>query len=146
MGITYWIDQEKGITFTLWDGVVTAQDFLSYVRSLIADECWLPKGRLQLSDLQYTTIDESIDEAILKEAANLYASTLDKISGIRAAVVAGEAFEKSVAFERLITPFGPSLFVFNGLETACIWLGIDAGVAERTLRQLRLKAHSPKNL
>jgi hypothetical protein len=146
MGITYWIDQEKGITFSLWNGVVTAQDFLSHVRSLVADECWPPEGRLQLSDLQYTTVDESIDEAILKEAANLYGTQLDKLAGLRAAVVAGAAFEKTIVFGRLIAPLGPSLFVFNSLETACIWLGIDAGEAESTLRKLRLQAHGPKNL
>ena len=78
-------------------------------------------------------MDASIDESVLKQAADLYGAH-PKIARVRAAIAAGDAFAKAGVFERLIAPYRPFVFVFNSLNPACGWLGIDAREPERTLQ------------
>jgi len=149
MSIVYRIDKEKGITFVLWDGVVTADQFLAQVRRLTSDANWPPSRRLHLADLRSAAVDASIDEAILEDAAKLYAMHPNKIARIRAAIVAEEAFKKSLIFEHFVSRFaadsGASVIVFNMIDGACRWLGIDANQAEQTLRELRAQSRGITN-
>ena len=139
MSIVYRIDQEGGIAFVLWDGVVTADEWLAHVRRVLADAAWPPDGRMHLTDLRTATPDVSIDEAVLKQVADLY-GTHPKIADLRVAIVAGDAFVKAGMFERFVTRHRPFVFVFNTLNPACEWLGIDVSDAQRTLQSLRTQA------
>ena len=140
MSIVYRIDKEQGLTVVLWEGVVTADDFLAHVRRLSSDADWLPPKRLHLSHLRFTALDASMDAAIIEKAAHLYGNHLEKGVNLKVAIVASEAFKKAVAFERVLLRYGASVVVFNFLENACTWLGIEAEEIERTLRQLRGQA------
>ena len=140
MSIVYRIDQEKGLTLVLWEGVVTADEFLAHVRRLCADADWPPPKRLHLSHLRSTALDASIDDAIIEKAAHLYGNHLQTGVTMKVAIVASEAFKKAVAFERVLLRYGASVVVFNFLENACTWLGIAAEEIERLLRQLRGQA------
>ena len=42
MGIVYRIDQDCGVAVVLWDGRVTADEFLAHTRRLLADTEWPP--------------------------------------------------------------------------------------------------------
>lgn len=139
MSIVYRINQERGVAFVVWDGLVTADEWLAHVRRLLADADWPPDRRLHLSDLRTATPDASIDEMVLKQAADLF-GTHPQVGHLRAAIVAGDAFEKAGIFERLITRYRPFVFVFNTLHPACGWLGIDVADAQRTLESLRARA------
>ena len=139
MSIVYRVDQEQGVAFVVWDGVVTAGEWLAHVRRLLADAASPPDGRRHLSDLRTATPDASIDEAVLKQAADLF-GTHPRVANLRVAVVAGDAFEKAGIFERLITKYQPFVFVFNTLNPACGWPGIDVADAQRTLESLRTQA------
>jgi len=137
MSIVYRINQERGVAFVVWDGLVTADEWLAHVRRLLADADWPPDRRRHLSDLRTATPDASIDEVVLKQAADLFGP---QVANLRAAIVAGDAFEKAGIFERLITRYRPFVFVFNTLNPACGWLGIDVADAQRTLESLRAQA------
>ena len=139
MSIVYRIDQEGGIAFVVWDGVVTADEWLAHARKLLADAAWPPDGRMHLSDLRTATPDVSIDEGVLKRVADLF-GTHPKIANLRVAIVAGGAFVKAGIFERFITRHRPFVFVFNTLNPACGWLGIDVADAQHTLASLRARA------
>ena len=143
MSIVYRVDQERGITFVVWDGVVTGNDFLDHVRRMLADPAWPTTGRMHLSDLRTATVDDSIDESVLKQAADLFGAH-PKIANLRAAIVAGDAFVKAGIFERLITRYQPFVFVFNTLHPACGWLGIEVADAQRTLESLRTEARGSR--
>jgi len=142
MSIVYRVDRERGTAFVVWDGVVTAAQWLAHIRLLLADADWPPDGRRHLSDLRTATPDASIDEAVLKQAADLF-GTHPKIANLRAAIVAGDAFVKAGIFERLITRHRPFVFVFNTLNPACDWLGIDVADAQRALESLRIQSRRP---
>ena len=142
MSIVYRIDQEKGLTLVLWEGVVTADEFLAHVRRLCSDADWPPPKRLHLSHLRFTSLDASMDDAIIDKAAHLYGTHLATGENMKVAIVASEAFKKAVAFERVLLRYGASVVVFNFLENACTWLGIAAAEIERTLQQLRDQARA----
>jgi hypothetical protein len=139
MSIVYRIDQERGIAFVVWNGVVTADEWLAHVRRLLSDADWPPAGRRHLSDLRTATPDASIDEAVMNQAADLFGAH-PMIANLKVAIVAGEAFEKAGMFERFLTRHRPFVFVFNTLNPACGWLGIDVTDAERTLQSLRAQS------
>jgi hypothetical protein len=141
MSIVYRINQERGVAFVVWDGLVTADEWLAHVRRLLADADWPPDRRLHLSDLRTATPDASIDEVVLKQAADLFGP---QVANLRAAIVAGDAFEKAGIFERLITRYRPFVFVFNTLNPACGWLGVDVADAQRILESLRAKARGTR--
>jgi len=139
MSIVYRIDHERGVAFVVWDGVVTADEWLAHVRRLLTDADWPPGGRMHLTDLRTATVDASIDEAVLKQAADLF-GTNPEIENLRVAVVAGDAFVKAGMFERFVRRYRPFVFVFNTLNPACGWLGLDVADAQHALESLRTQA------
>jgi len=144
MGIVYRIDKEKGCTLVRWNGVVSADAFLAHVKRLSSDPDWPPPRRLHLTDLHGTTLDASMEEAVIEKAAQLYGEHQDKVVGMKVAIVAGKAFNKAVIFERVISRYGATAIVFNFLDSACTWLGIDNDEMKRSLQQLRAKARGGK--
>jgi len=118
-----------------WDGVVTAEEFLSHVRRLIADVRWPPEPARHLTDLRSAMLDPSIDASVMQSAADLFGSRR-RIANLRVAIVAGDEFAKAREFEALIAPYQPLLFVFNSLRPACEWLGVDAEDVGRILQSL----------
>jgi hypothetical protein len=136
MSIGYRIDEDQGVAFVLWDGVVTAAEWLAHIRQMIADPRWPPARALHLTDLRSARLDASIDAAVLREAAALFGSHKG-IEGLKAAIVAGHSFEQARIFEDVIAQHQALVFATNSLNPACAWLGIDAGHAEQTLASMR---------
>ena len=136
MGIKYRADSERQIIFVVWDGVVTADEWFEHIQRLIADPDW-PSISAMLVDLHSVTDISSIEEAEIEHAVALFSSVPDPLSQKRVGVVASNAFWKSRRFGDLISPFGPSVIVFNDLSTACVYLGINATEALNAIQELR---------
>ena len=134
MSITYSIDEDLGMVFVLWDGTVTAAEWLTHVRRLTADARW-PTSRA-LSDLRSARLDSSIDDAVLREAAGLFGSH-HQIDRLKTAIVAGDAYEQARVFEDVIARHRALVIAFNSLKPACDWLGIDVAAADEALASLR---------
>ena len=139
MTIIYHIDKQAGITYVVWDGIVAAKQYLSHVKKLLADPDWPPARGLHLSDLRSTSIDATIDKAVLEQAVGMFAEH-PKISTIKTAIVAHGAFHQALLYEQLISPYEPSVIVFHNLNTACIWLGADSESAAQAIKSLRARA------
>jgi hypothetical protein len=139
MTIIYQIDKQGGITYVVWDGVVAAEQYISHVKRLLADPDWPPFRGLHLSDLRSTSLDQTIDKAVLEKVVGMFAEH-PKISTVKTAIVAHEAFHQALLYEHLISPIEPSVIVFHNLETACMWLGTDSESAARALKSLRTRA------
>ena len=139
MTIVYDIDKNKGITYVVWDGVVAAEQYLTHVRRLLSDSDWPPHRGLHLSDLRSTSLDSTIDKAVLEKVVGMFAEH-PKISTVKTAIVAHEAFHQALLYERLISPVEPSVIVFHNLDTACTWLGTDSASAAHVLQSLRTRA------
>src|SRR5262245_60215869 len=124
MSILYRIDKAEGYTLVLWDGVVTAGEFLAHAQRLSSDPDWPPPGRRHLACLNTATLDPSLDEGVVKMAAGLFGRQPDKLARMKVAIVADTAFWISAGFQRFISKYGASSIVFNDLVRACTWLDL----------------------
>jgi hypothetical protein len=141
MSINYTIDEDHGIAFALWDGIITRDEWLTHVRQLVADPAWPPSRGLHLSDLRSAHLDLSLDAAAQSEGAAVLGSHR-RIRELKAAIVAGPSYAPSRLFEDLIAPHQALVFAVNSLTPACDWLGIDVAYAEQALASLRLSSDS----
>ncbi len=139
MGILYHMDHEKDVGYICWSGTVTAADFIAQARRNISDPDWPPQHGL-LADLRHASVNASFDAAFAAQVVKLYLPLQVKVRGLRAAIVANSLFEKAKIFERIVSGYSPSVIVFNDLDTACVWLGVDVKTAKANLQLLREKA------
>jgi hypothetical protein len=135
MGIAYRLDKVQGLMTIVWDGEVTADDWRAHLEAVFDDPDW-PAGPSNLTDLRSADVS-SITAADQADIVTMYAPHVDKVKGMKSAAVAGDNFEASTEFGNQNGPPGLSLIVFNDLVTACTWLGVDKGVAQATVTQLR---------
>jgi len=136
MGIKYRADVEKQIIYVVWDGVVSADVWFEHIEKLIADPLWSSIS-IMLVDLHTARDLTSIQEPEIEHAVALFSSVPISLSQKRVGIVAGNAFWKSRRFSELVSPFGPSVIVFNALSTACVYLGINAMEALKAIQELR---------
>ena len=139
MTIIYHIDKQAGVTYVVWDGVVTAELYIAHVKRLLADPDWPPARGLHLSDLRSASLDSTIDKTVLEKAVAMFREH-PKTPTVKTAIVAHEAFHQALLYERLISSIEPSVIVFHSLDTACMWLGTDSEAAARELNSLRARA------
>jgi hypothetical protein len=144
MGIAYSCDRDKGVSYEVWAGVVTGNDWVEHVRRQVADPEW-PAGDRSLTDLQVVSNNSSIGKADMQEVVALYRAQPAKLAQGRAAVVAGKDFQLSPLFGIFTSRHGFRLIVFNDTILACKWLGLDVNEAERSVTRLRAKLVAETN-
>ena len=138
MGIAYYCDKDKGVSYEVWEGVVTGRDWVEHVRRQVDDPDW-PAGDRSLTDLQLVSRNSSIGKAEMEQVVDLYRAQPAKLAQGRAAVVAGKDFQLSPLFRIFTSRHGFRLIVFNDMLLACKWLGLDSNEAERSIAWLRAK-------
>ena len=138
MGIAYRLDHEKRIIFVVWDGVVTAEDWFGNIERLIAEPAW-PSIPSMLVDLHTVADTSSIEEAEIEHAIALFKTDPFSLFRKKVGIVASEVFAKSLRFADLISRFGPTVIVFNDMQTACLYLDVNMEEALKILQELRLR-------
>jgi hypothetical protein len=138
MGIAYYCDKDKGVSYEVWEGVVTGSDWVEHVRRQVADPGW-PAGDRSLTDLQLVSRNSSIGKAEMEQVVDIYRSQPKKLAQGRAAVVAGKEFQLSPLFKIFTSRHGFRLIVFSDQALACKWLGLDEKDAQRSIGRLRAK-------
>ncbi len=136
MGILQRFDPEKGIVFVVWDGVVTAQEWFTYAQKLASHPDWPATPRV-LGDLLSVKDTSSIHNREIEHAVEIFSANPRALRNKKLAVIAADEFGKARHFEDLLTHFGVSSVVFNNLDTACLFLGVDMLHAYRTLDAMR---------
>ena len=137
MGIAYRCDKTVGITYAVWDGVVTIEEWQRSFHKQANDRAW-PAGRLYLSDLRFGSLHPSIRDAELQHMAELYGAQLERLKMVlKHAIVAPAQFQEAMLFDRFISKFPITVIVFGDVGTACTWLGVEVKAAVKTIEQLR---------
>jgi len=141
MGITHVCDREKNIIFIVWDGAVTADDWLNQAPKLLAEPDWPNISRL-IADVHTATDTASITDTVIEKITALYGARPEIVSKKRLAILANDLFGKARRFGTLLSRYGTSVIVFNRLSTACTFLGIDPTDTGQILDQLRARLRS----
>ena len=134
MTIGYLYDEAQRVGLIVWVGTVTADDWRDQVGQRIADPTVATAGRL-LGDVRLATLDESVDAGVIGEIAQLWA-TSGVFAGKPVAIVAQDAFWDARSFEKALSQHGETVIVFNDLDTACTWLGVDLSSTREHLGQM----------
>jgi hypothetical protein len=135
MGVGYLLDHEHALTLTVFDGVVTGDEWRATVRKLFADPSW-PPGRLNLTDLRTADLS-AVTRADRAEIYRLNALNAHKLVGMKSATVGGANFETARKFERDDRSSGLRIIPFDDLGPACSWLGVDARAVGTMIDDLR---------
>jgi hypothetical protein len=134
MGILHSCDTQAGVIYAVWNGTVTWHDWQEHASALMSEPYWKQSSRF-LVDLRSVTNTSSIDAGDIQTARQLFSQ--NTTAGKRGAVIAANEFRNAQEFRTLIEASGISMVVFNGLDTACIFLGLDFTITSRELERLR---------
>ena len=142
MGVVYRLDRAFALTLTVFDGIVTGEEWCSTVREIFADTSW-PPGRLNLTDLRTADLS-GITVADRTEVYAINARHAHNLVGMKSAAVGEANFERARRFERDDRSSGLRIIPFDGLGPACAWLGVDARAVGSMIDELRSGVPKPK--
>ena len=137
MAIAYRCDDSTGLCVSVWDGEVTDDERRRHIAALAADPEWGAQGLL-LTDL--TGIAASARptaKQVLEAAADFAEKLAGQVRDAKWAMVAGETFVLAQRFGSYLEEEVRRLIVFNDLDTACTWLGVDTATARVIIDDLR---------
>lgn len=136
MPIVQKFEETKRAVFVLWEGVVTAEEWFSYLPRLLKHNAWNATSSL-LADLLWVRDTSSIGDQEMAHAVEILLTSRTALRGKKMAVLAQDQFGKAKRFGELLAPFGVFFVVFNDLDTACSFLDIDTILAYRNLDEMR---------
>ena len=120
----------------VWHGRVSAEEWERFVRQRLADEPGWPLGKRRLADI--TTLDPSLlTSDDVETVTALYRDRLRNLAASRQALVASQGWDLARDFERRMDRLGATTVVFNHVEDACAWLGIELVATRQLISRLR---------
>jgi len=134
MSNTYVI-KEPDLMIEAWVGGITLQEFLEHEKRHLQDPRFPISARI-LVDITRASFDPSIGESEIQSFVDLYRHHRDKVAGARIAIVAGKDFGRASLYGRMAEKHMINVIVFYGLQSACVWLGIDTKQARRELDRM----------
>ena len=141
MGIIHLSDRKRDMVFIVWDGQVTWEDWKAHAQALTTDPNWHVISRF-MADVQTVSDTSTIGEGELEQAVAILHSNPDTLIRKRSAVVASEEFWRASKFREILSQTGIESVVFNNLDTACLFLGINLAETHQTMQELRAQLRS----
>jgi hypothetical protein len=138
MGIGYICKPDIKLAITVWDGLITWDYWRKHLEKLFSDPDYASM-QLQITDLRNSSIGPTITDEEIKAMTDLLDSQRQKVSMKKVAMVAGDEWNKPKLAEFALHAISINAIVFNDLETACIWLGINIKEVTQDIYQIRLK-------
>ena len=137
MGIDYYCDKQIGITVTVWDGVVTPEEWRELVRRQDSDADW-PTGPGFLGVLSTARGLSAFNDSVVEEMRAVYRRRAKQLPRIRSAVVSGRGFGAGPQLEADVEDTsGVRNIMFTDVATACTWLGVDVAAVQPIVDELR---------
>lgn len=131
----YAVLNEGSVVVEFWKGQVTHAEVLAHEQRHLSDPS-IKVGAAVLVDAEMAYFGTTIDE--VKEIADLYGQVIGRLKvGRMALLVNKEAYERALVFLKEAEGYGVKVIVFNFLDIACTWLGLDVHVARRQLNILK---------
>ena len=134
----YAVLNEGSVVVEFWTGQVTHDELLAHERRHLGDPSVKP-GAAVLVDAERAHFGTTVDE--VKELADLYGLVIGRLKvGRMALLVNKETYERALIFLKEVEGYGVKVIVFNSLDIACTWLGLDAYVARKQLQILQAQS------
>lgn len=135
MPVEYVVLNQGTLVLELWMKTISHDEVLAHERRHLSDSS-IARGASVLTDAT-SAMFETTPEAV-HEVTDLYRRSSEKLRIGKAAVLVNEsAYDRARLYERQATDLGVRVILFNSLDTACMWLGIDVTTAHKELEKLR---------
>ncbi len=144
MGIAYRCETRIGLAVAVWEGEITDDQRRLHMAKLAADPDW-DATRLLITDLTGVSPQSRPTADKIAEAGDTFLQQLaNRAANVKWAIIADHTFEDARKFGAHIEGEVPHMIVFNRLDTACVWLGIDSNDVRPVIEELRqqLRAES----
>ena len=134
MPVEYVVLNQGALALELWTETISHDEVLAHERRHLSDSS-IVLGASVLADAT-TALFETRPEAV-HEVTDLYRRSGEKLRvGKSAVLVNASAYDRARLYERQATDLGVPVILFNSLDVACLWLGIDVTTARTELDKL----------
>jgi hypothetical protein len=135
MPVEYVVLNQGALVLEYWTGTISHDEVLAHERRHLSDSS-IARGASVLVDATSASF-ETTSEAV-HEVTDLYRRSGEKLRVGKSSVLVNEsAYDRARLYERQATDLGVRVILFNSLEVACVWLGIDATTACTELKKLQ---------
>jgi hypothetical protein len=135
MPVEYVVLNQGALVLELWTGTISHGEVLAHERRHLSDSS-IARGVSVLVDATSASF-ETTPEAV-HEVTDLYRRSGEKLRVGKSAVLVNEsAYDRARLYERQAADLGVRVILFNSLDVACVWLGIDVTTACTELKKLR---------
>jgi hypothetical protein len=142
MGIAYRSDDAIGLSVSVWDGEITDDQRRRQMEAVASDPNW-GAGGLLLTDLTgVSTAQRASATQVLEAAAEFSERLAGQVRNAKWAIVASETFVLAQRFGSYLEEEVRRIIVFNDLDAACAWLGVDSADARAIIGELRADLRS----
>ena len=135
MPVKYVVLNQGTLVVELWTGTISHDEVLAHERRHLSDSS-IARGASVLVDANNASF-ETTPEAV-HELADLYRRSGENLRvGKSALLVNRLAYDRAQLYERQASDCGVTVILFNSLDIACTWLGIDVMMVRKELEKLR---------
>lgn len=134
----YAVLNDGRVVVEFWAGQVTHDELHAHERRHLSDPSVKP-GAAVLVDAERAHFGSTVEE--VKEIAGLYGHVIGRLKvGRMALLVNKETYERALILLKEVEGYGVKVIVFNSLDIACTWLGLDVHVARNQLQILQARS------
>ncbi|MCE9537552.1 MAG: hypothetical protein K8R65_14250 [Nitrospirae bacterium] len=135
MPVTYVVLNQGSLVLELWMGEISHEEVLTHERQHLSDAS-IARGASVLVDATGASF-ETTTEAV-HDVTDLYRRSIEKLRVGKAALLVNEStYDRARVYEKQSTDLGMRVILFNSLDVASAWLGVDVTRAREAFEQLR---------
>jgi hypothetical protein len=135
MPVTYVVLNQGSLVLELWTGVVFHEEVLTHERRHLSDAS-ISLGAsvlIEATGASFKTTTESVHEV-----TDLYRRSIDKLRVGKVALLVNEAtYDRARVYEKQSIDHGLRVILFNSLDVACAWVGVDVTRAREAFEKLQ---------
>ena len=135
MPVEYVVLNQGALVLEFWTGTISHDEVLAHERRHLSDSSIAP-GASVLVDAIRASFETTLEQVY--EVTDLYRRSGKKLRVGKSAILVNQlAYDRARVYERQASDCGVTVILFNSLDVACIWLGIDSQTARKELEKLR---------
>ncbi|MDO8356062.1 MAG: hypothetical protein Q7U76_06700 [Nitrospirota bacterium] len=135
MPVKYVVLNQGSLVLELWTGAVSHDEVLAHVRQHLSDAS-IAHGASVLVDATGASFETSTEA--VHEVTDLYRRSIEKLRVGKAALLVNElTYDRARVYEKQSIDLGMRVILFNSLDVASAWLGVDVTRAREAFEKLR---------
>ena len=132
---TYVVLNQGSLVLELWAGGVSHEEVLTHERQHLSDAS-IARGASVLVDATGASFETTTES--VHEVTDLYRRSIEKLRVGKAALLVNEAtYDRARVYEKQSIDHGLRVILFNSLDVASAWVGVDVTKAREALERLR---------